>query len=204
MRTGPLLKTVAVACLVAAVGCFAVAWGSAGHRHLVPFAAPVPPMPIRPLADPAKVDLTSRPVKVAIPAVGLSARVVPVGLTRSGHIKMPAPSVAGWYRWGPAPDEPGPAVLVGHVDSHHGPAAFYRLSGVQVGELVHVARADGSSSSFTISKITVASKSAFPTQAVYGATGRPSIRLITCTGAFDTSTGYADSLIIWGHATTSH
>ena len=37
-----------------------------------------------------------------------------------------------------------------------------------------------------------------------GSTGRASIRLITSTGPFDTDTSsYADSLIVWGHATPS-
>ncbi len=143
-------------------------------------------------------------MRVAIPAIGLSASVVPVGLDSAGHMQMPHPSVAGWYRPGTAPGVPGPAVLVGHVDSYHGPAVFYRLSGVRLGEKVQVVRADGSTSTFTIGKITVVSKTDFPSQAVFARTGRATIRLITCTGPFDTDTSsYGDSLIVWGHATPS-
>ncbi len=65
-------------------------------------------------------------------------------------------------------------------------------------------RADGSTSTFTIGKITVVSKTDFPSRAVFARTGGAAIRLITCTGPFDTDTGsYASSLIVWGHATTS-
>ena len=143
-------------------------------------------------------------MRVAIPAIGLSASVVPVGLDGTGHMQMPEPSVAGWYRPGTAPGVRGPAVLVGHVDSDHGPAVFYRLSGVRLGEKVQVVRADGSTSTYTIGKITVVSKTDFPSQAVFARTRRATIRLITCTGPFDTDTsGYGDSLIVWGHATPS-
>jgi hypothetical protein len=44
----------------------------------------------------------------------------------------------------------------------------------------------------------VVSKNAFPTQAVYGPTPGPTLRLITCDGAFDSATGhYADNLIVF-------
>jgi sortase (surface protein transpeptidase) len=93
---------------------------------------------------------------------------------------------------------------VGHVDSYSGPAVFYRLSGVRLGEKVQVVRADGSTSAFTIGKITVVSKTDFPSRAVFARTRRDTIRLITCTGPFDTHTSnYSDSLIVWGQATPS-
>jgi len=93
---------------------------------------------------------------------------------------------------------------VGHVDSDRGPAVFYRLSGVRLGETVRVARADGSTSAYTIRRITVVSKTDFPSRAVFAPTARASIRLVTCGGPFDTSTSsYGDSLIVWGHATPS-
>src|SRR3954453_8623531 len=136
MRTKPLLSAVVIAGLVAALGSFAMAWRSAGgQRHLVPYSAHVSGVPaVTTLtgAGPRRAaGSPSPPVRVVIAAIGLSARVVPVGLTRSGTWQMPPPSSAGWYRWGPAPGARGPAVLVGHVDSDRGPAAFYRLSGVR-------------------------------------------------------------------------
>ena len=204
-----------MACLAAALGSFAAAWTSAaGHHHLVPFAAristgPAPASAIAlngPLRGASKAARTSAspPVTVRIPAVGLTASVVPVGLSGSGQWQMPPPSLAGWYRLGPAPGSRGPAVLVGHVDSYHGPAVFYRLSGVRPGDTVQVARADGSESTFVISRVTVVRSTEFPTKAVFGPTARADIRLITCTGPFDTGTrSYINSLIVWGHATPS-
>jgi len=203
-------------CLVAALACFAEAWrANTGFRHLVPFnpaAATARPLN-RPLPDsslpPVSADVlasASPPVRVDIPAVGLSARVVPVTLNRARQIEMLSTSVAGWYRprlavrsLGAA----GPIVLVGHVDTYLGPAVFYRLTGVRRGEKVEVVRADGSRATFIISKITIVRKAAFPLKAVFRPTAEPAIRLITCAGFFDTSTRhYVDSLIVWGKPAT--
>ena len=43
---------------------------------------------------------------------------------------------AAWYRGGPRPGQPGPAVLLGHVDSTSGPAVFYRLATLRAGAAV--------------------------------------------------------------------
>jgi sortase (surface protein transpeptidase) len=134
--------------------------------------------------------------------VGIDATVVPVGLDQAGRMEIPPPSLAGWYRLGPAPGAVGPAVLVGHVDSRTGPAVFFRLRGVRVGDEVTVKREDGSSSRFVVTGVTVVNKAAFPSRAVFGPTGQAGIRLVTCTGPFDPSSGhYVDALIVWGTAT---
>jgi hypothetical protein len=213
MRTRRLLGAAAVVCLLAALGCFAEAWRAAGQRQLSPYrAAPTrsatpgttiqhkPPPQLRPLVP----FNAPRPVRVVIPAIGLSARVVPVGLDSAGQMRIPNPTLVGWYRLGPAPGALGPAVLAGHVDTYHGPAVFYRLTGIRRGDKVRVIRADGSRFSFIISKITIVKKTAFPTKAVFDPTNNADIRLITCTGTFDTTTlSYLDSLIAWGHPAPS-
>lgn len=218
MRTRTLLGAVAVVCLLAAVACFTEAWrATAGFRHLVPFhpnrvaaqslsnrpllsRPPPPSAPARVLAN------ASPPVRVSIPAVGLSARLVPVGLNQGRQIEMPPPSVAGWYRPALAVQSlgaAGPLVLVGHVDTYIGPAVFYRLTGVRRGNKVEVVRANGSQATFIISRVTVVKKTTFPLNAVFRPTAKPAIRLITCTGFFDTQTGhYVDSLIAWGKPAT--
>jgi Sortase domain len=199
----------AALCLLASVGSAVEAWRSTtGDRHLVPArvphtaSAPVPVATTRPASTrpaPAVPTSVAPPVMVSIPAVGLSARVVPVGLTGTGQMQMPDPSVAGWYRLGPAPGAVGPSVLVGHVDTLRGPGVFYRLTAVHAGDEVVVVRADGSQARFVISGVTVVNKTAFPTSAVFGPTPAAALRLITCTGEFDPSIHhYLDSLIAWG------
>ena len=211
MRKRGLLGAAAVVCLAAALACFTQAWrASGGQRHLVPFQAataqPQPHATTPPAAVPAAVPVPASaapPVKVVIPAVGLSARVVPVGVDTAGHMEMPAPTLVGWYKLGPAPGALGPAVLVGHVDTYTGPAVFWRLTGVRPGDKVQVLRADGSWASFVITKVTTVNKATFPSQAVFGPTAGAAIRLITCTGPFNPASGhYLDSLIAWGQQVT--
>ncbi len=206
MRNKALVALAAV-CLAASAGSLVKAWSTVGSRHLLPAQvtriAQAPASSLRSANPPPAIHRSAAtPVMVSIPAVGLSARVVPVGLSETGQVAVPNPSVAGWYRLGPAPGAEGPAVLVGHVDTVDGPAAFYRLTAIRIGDVVLVIRADGSRARFVISRVTVVKKTAFPTRAVFGPTSGADIRLITCTGQFDPSSHhYVDSLIAWGVAT---
>jgi sortase (surface protein transpeptidase) len=106
--------------------------------------------------------------------------------------------VAGWWSGGYRPGERGPAVIAGHVDSKTGPAIFYRLGNLKRGDGVIVQRRDGSSVRFTVSSVGHYAKTAFPTKQVYGPTARPTLRLITCSGDFDRSTGhYVDNTVVF-------
>src|SRR5262249_7858004 len=124
MRTQRLLAVLAVASLVAAVGCFAMAWRSAGDRHVDLAVSRDPAGSVGPLRA-AGSTWPDAPVEVVIPAIGLSARVVPVGVDWAGRMRLPDPSRVGWCQLGPTP---GPAVLVGRVDSRPGPAGVSRPS----------------------------------------------------------------------------
>ena len=50
---------------------------------------------------------------------------------------------AHWYALGPAPGEPGPAVIFGHVDTTKRPDVFYRLKDLRRGAEIHVYGKDG-------------------------------------------------------------
>lgn len=128
------------------------------------------------------------PVHLDIPRIGVDTALIPLGLNEDGTVSVPpteAGAPAGWYRHLASPGEPGPAVILGHVDSHVGPAVFSRLSDLRPGDGVFVRRADGSSVAFVVESVHTHPKSDFPTAAVYGPTDDPVLRLITCGGAFD-------------------
>ena len=104
----------------------------------------------------------------------------------------------GWWSGGSRPGETGPAVIVGHVDSQTGPAVFYRLGELRKGDKVVVVRRDGSRARFTVQGSERFPKDEFPTARVYSRTDGPTLRLITCGGAFDSSTGhYVDNTIVY-------
>ena len=212
MRVRARLGSVVVLCLIAAAGsCTMAGRSTAAHRHLIDFQAKRTPAAtsrsnsgVLQSNSPLIPARASPPVSVTVPAIGLSARVVPVGVDAAGRLQIPVPSLAGWYERGPSPGAQGAAVLVGHVDNYQGPAVFYRLTGVRPGDRVQIVRADGSRANFVISKVTTVKKMSFPTQEVFGPTTHAAIRLITCTGPFDTTThSYVDSLIAWGYETST-
>ena len=132
-----------------------------------------------------------RPVRIAIPALGVSAPVIPLGLNRDRTMETPkAYSVAGWFRPGPEPGEIGPAIVVGHVDSHNGPGVFYRLRALRKGDRLAVVLATGRTLRFVVTSSRDVSKSRFPTALVYRHTQRSTLRLVTCGGRFDPTTGH--------------
>ena len=144
----------------------------------------------------------SAPVAIDIPSISVSTRnIVGLGLTADGHLDVPKDfSSVGWYTKGPSPGQLGPTILSGHVDSHNGPAIFYRLGALRPGARVNVARKDGSTATFTIDRIQRFPKDHFPTAQVYGATNRAELRLITCGGSFDPRTGhYVDNIVAFAH-----
>lgn len=138
------------------------------------------------------------PVRLRIPAIGVDTPLERLGLDASGAIEAPRRwREAGWYTGGPRPGLPGPAVILGHVDATSGPAVFYRLAFLRPEDAVQVTRADGSSVVFRVSDRRQVAKSRFPTDLVYGPTLEPSLRLVTCGGTFDTTTGhYRDNIIV--------
>lgn len=181
---------------------------------LVVTPAPVPaPPPEPPLtASPAVPVTVARPVvtartdaeappprRVSIDRIGVDSRLVGLRVQSDGTLEVPADyDVAGWHRAGTAPGDHGPAVIVGHVDSFEGPAVFFRLRELQPGDRVTVTRTDGSQVPFEVYGLERYAKADFPTEAVYGPTSGPELRLVTCGGRFDaTSRSYQDNVVVY-------
>ena len=184
------------------------ALGSIGEapRGIATAPDPVAPsIPATPEQEPilAAVLPESNPVALTIPAIGVRSRLLHVGQSEDGGIAMPPSGpkydTAAWYRHSPAPGSFGPAVLVGHVDSAaEGPSVFYRLGDLRPGDRVVVTRADGSIATFRVDGIRRFPKDRFPTQLVYGNTDHAALRLVTCGGPFDSSTGhYVDNIVVF-------
>jgi sortase (surface protein transpeptidase) len=143
----------------------------------------------------------SAPVRIQIPVIGASAPVDPLGLNRDGSLAVPKDfGRAGYYTGRPTPGEIGPAIIVAHVDSKAGPAVFYRLRDLDPGDEVRVTRADRSEVVFVVDRVEQHPKNRFPTETVYAPTPDATLRLITCGGSFDRSSGhYRDNVIAFAH-----
>jgi len=144
----------------------------------------------------------SPPVGISIPSIGVrTSNFVDLGKSPDGSLQVPTDFASvGWYTAGPSPGQLGPAILAGHVDSHNGPAVFYRLGALRAGAQITVTRKDGSAARFTVDRVQRFVKDKFPTRLVYGSTTRAELRLITCGGSFDKSTGhYIDNIVAFAH-----
>ena len=144
------------------------------------------------LLDPAgTLKQMPRPIRIFIPLIGLSAPVVPLGLNPDRTLQVPRHSGdTGWFQGGPEPGEPGAAVIVGHVATRSGPAVFYRLREVRVGEMITIRLKGGSTVRYVVNSTVRVRKSRFPTNRVYARTKQPTLRLITCAGKLNPSTGH--------------
>jgi sortase family protein len=140
----------------------------------------------------------SPPVRLEIPAIGVSSPLVRLGLNRDGTMEVPGDfDLAGWFTGAPQPGQLGPAVIAGHVDSRTGPAVFYRLHQLRPGDRVRVVRADSRVVEFQVESLASYPKDHLPGQQVFGATTAPSLRLITCAGSFDrTRSSYRENLVV--------
>ena len=149
------------------------------------------------------VDVIDReaapPRSIRIPAIGVRAPVIPLGLGSDGTMQTPrAFSVTGWYKPWREPGERGSAVITGHVDSVDGPAVFYRLRDLRRGNIIRVGRVDGSVVRFRVEGLERWPKAEFPTHRVFRPTRISTLRLVTCSGNFDASTGhYVDNTIVY-------
>jgi hypothetical protein len=195
----PRRKWGLIAAALVLVGTACLVLGLQEHQH--PLAGPArslePPKAVTPKAAPApaKVALlaTARsvPVELEIPALSLTASLSTLGLNTDGTVQVPTNvQQPGWYGLGPSPGEIGSAVILGHVDSQAGPAVFFNLRSLVVGDIVDVRLADGVTAEFKVTSAAMYLKTNFPDAAVYTSHGYSALQLVTCGGVFDDETGH--------------
>ena len=202
----PRKRLWSVAALTA--GILAVGGGTAGliatHGHTStvhlasrPSTVPAPrfsPVPNQTAQPPGGLSGNAQPalpVKLTIPAIGVRTSLIHLGLQANGSLQVPdSTTVAGWYTASPRPGAVGGSVIAGHVDSRTGPAVFYWLRDLKAGDKVYVSRADGTVAEFDVTRVQEYPKAAFPTSVVYGPAPDAELRLITCGGTFDSTTGH--------------
>ncbi|HEX8081526.1 MAG TPA: class F sortase [Jatrophihabitans sp.] len=164
------------------------------------------PAPSTGLAKPAKPSTKgpllprSAPVRLDIPNLQVSSDLLQLGLNPDQTMQVPplaknAP--AGWYKHSPTPGQLGPSVLLGHLDSaEHGPGVFFKLGALRPGDTLTVTRSDNTVAVFRTDRVVSYRKDKFPTLEVYGNTDSAQLRLITCGGKFDPSSGAYESNVV--------
>lgn len=156
--------------------------------------------------EPVQVGMegvTPAPVAVEIPAIGAASSLVETGLNPDGTAEVPPldqPWQASWYGPGVIPGQRGPAVLYGHisgrVDGQSVPGVFARLAELEPGDRIVVQRFDAEPLVWSVTRVETHDKDQFPTQAVYGNVPGAELRLVSCGGTFDPSTGHYEANVI--------
>jgi hypothetical protein len=204
----PLRRPAAIAF---AAGLVVIVGGTAGlllTHHSTPALRPVAagvaalPAPTGPIVAPPQsaAAQVARPVSLTIPLIGVKTNLITLGLAAGGAMQVPpsTSTVAGWFTGSPRPGAVGSSIIVGHVDSKHGPGIFFRLPELQKGDDVFIKRSDGTTAEFRVTEVQEYPKDHFPTERVYGPTPDAELRLITCGGAFDSVTHhYLSNIIVY-------
>ena len=143
---------------------------------------------------------SSEPTRLLIPNLKLNTSFVePLGLLPNGEAAVPdSYGEVGWYKHSPTPGSIGPSVIFGHVDSYTGPAVFFSLGQLKIGDDIYIERADGTTVHFKVESMERPAQSDFPTARVYGDIDHAGLRLITCTGIYVRGTQrYTHNLIVY-------
>ncbi|MEU8237461.1 class F sortase [Actinoplanes missouriensis] len=196
-RSGPIALVALILCFL---GLFAVGLGlgfATGFDVGALFSGSSEPPPRAfPVLEP------SRPERLEIPSIAVSAPILEVGLADDGSVGVPPlkrHNEAGWFDGGPTPGQFGPALIVGHADTRTGPSVFHDLHRMKAGQEITVSRADGTVAIFEVNSVEKFDKDELPLQRVYGDYTRPSLRLMTCGGDWlgDRRGGYADNIVVF-------
>jgi hypothetical protein len=147
---------------------------------------------------PAGTD-PAEPSRIRIPAIGVDAPVVAVGLEPDGSMEVPGADQAGWYH--PTEVRPGAAagsaVVAAHVDFGGRRGVFFDLRQVPVGAEVVVVDQRGTERRFVVDTRFQVDKDELPAEELFRTGGPPTLTLITCGGAFDRSIRhYRDNIIL--------
>ncbi len=132
---------------------------------------------------------TPPPVRIEIPAIAVEAPIVQLGVDANGLMEAPAtPDVVGWYWMSARAGQPGNNVMSGHVDWGGGPAVFWGLRRLAVGDQILVEGADGGRYAYAVEWNRTFPGLGGPVASLVSGTNDPVLTLITCEGTFNPQT----------------
>ncbi|KPB03238.1 class F sortase [Bacillus sp. CHD6a] len=144
-------------------------------------------------------SISIEPHRIEIPSIGVDALVEQVGVIENGQMGVPESfETVGWYNEGPMPGERGNSVISGHVDSRNGPAVFFNLKNLEVGDEIVVSNKEGEAITYVVDKIETYPEDESPVEAIFDYSFQSNLNLITCTGTFNReSRNYSDRLVVY-------
>jgi len=173
------LTTVAGTCAVAAVQTQVFVQPT--QNHVAPMSMSLP----RPTSLTRIKIVDPTPARLLIPRINVDAVVEARGLDSNRNMDIPKNfRDVAWYRLGPAPGQPGNALINGHVNWWTGDAVFTHLNQVRAGDEITVVRADGGTVRFTVTGKTIVDANA-RIASLFEPSSVATLTLITCTGVWN-------------------
>ena len=137
------------------------------------------------------------PVRLLIDSIDVDAAFEYVGVDDQGNMDVPQEwENVAWYEPGTVPGDVGNSVIAGHYDSDTGPAVFYDLNDLEVGDEVRIITDEDEELVFEIYEIESVHVDDADTSKIFGDTDERNLNLITCEGVWDTSEGMYDHRLI--------
>lgn len=206
MRSAATTLVVAAVAVAVLTGCSPAGTPTpGGHPSLAPTATPTPVPSAFSTAVPRAaatlppVRQRPAPTRIDVDWAGVTAPVQPEGVDDAGAMALPPdPAVAGWYRLGAAPSSPeGTVVIAAHVDAvGYGTGPFAHLQDVPDGTNVTLTDAAGTATRWRITSVSMLEKQGLPWASVFRDHGPRQLVLVTCGGAFDTTTRHYESNLV--------
>ncbi len=153
-------------------------------------SAATTPRPPTPRAAPAVV-------RVRIPALGVDAPILQMGVDAAGVMEIPqSPSTVAWYGFTALPGSSGNAVMAGHVTWGGARAVFYQLQNLRAGDAIEVQTGEGGIRYAVQRTYLVRPEEADIAHIIGPRDGPQTLTLITCGGTFDSSAREYDHRVI--------
>lgn len=151
----------------------------------------------------ARAERVPQPVTLLIPALGVGAGLMRLGLQSNGTLQVPPDAMTpGWFTGAPAPGELGPAIIAGHVRWNGSAGIFADLERLRLEDRIIITRRNGTSAVFRVTRVSKFTKAQFPTDLVYGNIDHAGLRLITCDGLDSSGRVYRDNLVVFATLVT--
>ena len=153
--------------------------------------------------DPGRYLIQLAPNRIDIPRLKASAPIVDVGTTPDGELDVPInPRVAGWWSPGAKPGaKVGTALIAGHINYAGVTGTFARIGTLRPGDVVDVYGKQNAAPGmvrFRVTGVRSYKKTALPYKEIFDQKSVGRLALVTCGGAFDTSTGnYLENIVVF-------
>jgi hypothetical protein len=183
-------------------------WHPQDARTVAPGSTDLTPelTPSAPTASAAGNPIGTNPVpirlvRLEIPALGVSAAVVDVGVAADSQLEIPAdPRTLGRWAGGAEPGEPyGSTVVVGHVDTAQRDGALFALHRMHLGDHLVAVGSDGRRVTYrVVASREVAKAKLATTLDPFRQDVQARLVVVTCGGRFDpVHRHYADNVVVF-------